>query len=146
MSSPESISRIVTKFDRLRQLTAQAERLNTLNAAVLSCLPAGLSRHARIATMRDGCLVLQADSPAWAAELRYKTPEILAALAAIPEFASIRSIRVKNRVSSEPAAAPRIERPVISQQSARSITAHAAHVKDERLRAALLRLASRAIT
>jgi hypothetical protein len=143
MNSLESVGHIVAKLDRIKQLVVRAKQLGALNDKVKACLPARLAQHTRLATVRDGCLVLQTDNAAWAADLRYKTPEILAALATAPEFASIRSIRVKNAIPTV-ALAVRFEKPFMSARSASEITAQAHGIDDQSLRAALLRLAERA--
>ena len=142
MSSLEPVSHIVTKFDRLKQLSAQARRLSQLNLTVMACLPSRLSNHTRLAAVHDGYLVLQVDNAAWAAEVRYKTPELLAALSGLPEFASIRSIRVK-KAPAVKLETRRPEGPRMSPESADSITAQAEHMADDDIRDALLKLASR---
>ncbi len=143
MSSPESIARIVTRFDRLRQLTAQATRLKALNQLLTECLPEGLAAHAQLAAVRDGCVVLQAENAAWAAQLRYKAPQILARLAESGDFGEIRSVRVRN---SMPAVrtTPAMARPVMSRAAGESISMQAAEIADPALREALLKLAARA--
>ena len=142
MNSPARLGRIVTRLTQLKQLTAQAERLEALDRLFGRDLSAALRAHVRLAAVRDGCLVVHADSAAWATQLRYRTPEIIASLPAEPEFAGVRSLRVPNRA---PAAAPppMPARARMSLDAAAAIEAQAEHVADERLRAALRRLAQR---
>ncbi|MGR8918243.1 MAG: DciA family protein [Gammaproteobacteria bacterium] len=144
MHSPESIRRIVTRFDRLKQLTDHARQLGALNEKVLALLPPRLAAHARLAKFSDGCLVLQVDSSAWAAEVRYKSPEIVAALARTPEFAGIRSVRVRTSRRSESAPPAPVARATMSTEAADALVAQADSVNDEKLSASLRRLAERA--
>ena len=59
---------------------------------------AELAAHARLVGMRDGCLVVAVDDPAWAAEVRWLTQDLLARIAADggPQLADIR-VRVVPR-------------------------------------------------
>lgn len=141
MRTPASFARIVARFGHLKQLTAQAQRLATLDRLATEILPPGLRQHARLAAIRDGCLVFHADSAAWATQLRYRTPEILARLPQQPEFDGVRSIRVRPRAQAQtPQPAPsRLQ--ALSPAAATAIKSQADSIVDERLRAALYRIA-----
>lgn len=143
MNPPLGFGRIVTRFAHLRQLTDQANRLSQLDRAMRSALPVSLVDHVRLATINDGCLVLQAESPAWATQLRYKTPEILANLHRNPDFSAIRSIRIRNELrSAEPT--PRVTTARrLGPAAAGALRAQAASTDDPALREVLLRLAGR---
>ena len=143
MSTPQSVSDIVARFSQLKQLTDRARRLGELNDRLLGCVPEGLARHVRLATVRDGCLVLQAEGSTWAAQLRFKTPEILERLKACPEFGEVKSVRVRNVVEprEKTRATPRRQ---MSRAAGTALEAEAAHTEDPRLRAALARLARHA--
>ena len=107
MSSPLGFSRIVTSFGHLRQLTEKARQLAELGTLLRAALPPTIAPHVRLATVSDGCLVLQAASPVWAAQLRFKTPEILTNLRRNPAFADVRSIRIRNDLGAvQPIASP----------------------------------------
>ena len=140
---PLGFGRIVTRFAHLRQLTDQANRLSELDRAMRNVLPANLATHVRLATINDGCLVLQAESPAWATQLRYKTPEILANLRRNPDFSAIRSIRIRNALgAAEPP--PRVSAARrLGHAAAGALRAQAASTDDAALREVLLRLAGR---
>lgn len=142
MSSPQVVSAIVTRFERLKQLTDRVARLRELEALLQKHLPSPLSQHVTLAALRDGCLVIQADGAAWSAELRYKGPEILAHLRSDPEFAGIRSIRVRNikKVSARSTNPPRA---CLSRRSAMALEEQAACTENGALREVLMRLASR---
>ena len=143
MKLPRRISLIVTKFDRLKQLCDQAVRLGELDNRLKMHVPAPLSKHIRLATIRDGLMVVHADSSAWAAQLRFKTPELLEQLADDPVFEPIRSIRIRS-VSETAPQAPIRRRPSISSESAAALEAQASSIEDSAVRDALMRLARRA--
>ena len=140
MSTPLSVLAIVSRFSQLKQLTDKANQLRDLNASLMSCVPPSLAEHVRLATVRDGCLVLQAEGSTWAAQLRFKTPEILEKLRAHPEFREVRSVRIRNVVEPRPkTVAP--ERRHMSQAAAAALRQEAQCTPDVKLRAALERLA-----
>lgn len=60
-------------------LPVQARRLVEIERQVRACLPQDLAEHCQVAGIRDGCLHLFADSPAWAARLRFQEPQIIQA-------------------------------------------------------------------
>jgi hypothetical protein len=144
MRTPASFGRIVARFGHLKQLTAQAQRLATLDRLAKEVLPPGLRQHARLAAIRDGCLVFHADSAAWATKLRYRTPEILARLPQQPEFDGVRSIRVRPQaeIQAQQPAPDRMQ--ALSPAAATAIKSQAESIGDERLRDALYRIAKHA--
>jgi len=144
MAVPPSFAGIVARFGPLKQLTAQAARLTELEAALRACLPEPLRTHVHLAAVRDGCLVLMADGPPWATQLRYRTPEILSALPAMPEFHGVRSIRVRTERAAAPATALPRAPSTMGAGAAEALEAQARSTVDGRLRAALERLARRA--
>ena len=58
----------------LDALRRHARRLLGLEKAVHQKLPSPLPEHCRVANLREGELILQADSPAWAGRLHYLAP------------------------------------------------------------------------
>ena len=144
MSSPLGFSRIVTTFGHLRQLTEKARQMGTLGGDLRAALPASIVPHVRLATITDGCLVLQAESPAWAAQLRFKTPEILASLHRHPAFAGVRSIRIRNNLDAPTAVASGPQaRLHMGRDAAAALRAQAGCTEDPQLKAALERRARR---
>ena len=140
MSTPRSVFDIVSRFSQLKQLTDRAYRLRDLNQSLMACVPLALVEHVRLATIRDGCLILQAEGSVWAAQLRFKTPEILEKLQAHPEFGGVRSVRVRNVVEPRPKLIPP-ERRHMSQATAAVLRNEARCTGDAKIRAALERLA-----
>ena len=55
----------------------RARKLSRLEQAVLQLLPAELGAHCKVLNLRNETLVLAAPSPAWAARLRFKAPDLL---------------------------------------------------------------------
>ena len=142
MELPPKVSHIVTRFGRLKQLKDETDRLRELDARLKCHVQEPLSGHMKLATIRDGCLVIHTDSPAWAARLRFKTPEILTSLADDGEFPPIRSVRIRSMTDEEPPP-PASKRPSISPDSADALAAQAAFIDDDEVRGALLRLVGR---
>ena len=140
MSAPLPILTIVTRFTQLKQLTDRATRLGELNCTLLACLPAALAPHVQLATVRDGCLVLHAEGSTWAAQLRFKAPQILEKLRALPDFSSVQSVRVRNVAKGNQSRVP-VRRALMSQVGADALRLQATCTDDDRLRAALERLA-----
>jgi hypothetical protein len=106
-------------------------------------VPPNLVAHVRLATVRDGCLVLQADGSTWAAQLRFKAPQILEQLRRLPDFSQVQSVRVRNAARAEPLER-RPPRAVMSQAGGDALRSQAACTEDGPLRAALERLARNA--
>lgn len=140
MSTPLSVFDIVARFSQLKQLTDKANRLREMNHSLLACVPAALVEHVRLATVRDGCLVLQAEGSTWAAQLRFKTPEILEKIQSNPDFREVRSVRVRNVTDPKPRERLRAHMQM-SNAAADALREEASHTSDAALRAALERLA-----
>jgi len=134
----------VATFGHLRQLTDKANRLRGQAGRVAAALPEALRAHVQLATITDGCLVLKAASAAWATQARFKTPEILARLREQPEFAGLRSIRIRTDLDPPAAEAPSPGLAAPGSAARDALLAQAADTSDPRLRAALERLARRA--
>ncbi len=136
---PVSLSRLI---DQRHGLLDQGRRIARLNAALSRLLPAGLAGHCRVANLRDGILVLAADSPAWASRLRFHADKLLKSL---NKECDLGAGRVRTIVV--PAAALPTRRPIprkpISSHTARLIEQCADGIGDPALQAALRRLARR---
>ena len=145
MSTPLSVFDIVARFSQLKQLTDKANRLREMNQSLLACVPAMLVEHVRLATVRDGCLVLQAEGSAWAAQLRFKTPEILEKIQSNPDFREVRSVRVRNVTDPKPRYLPPPHMHM-SNAAAEALRAQASYTSDAALRAALERLARHGVS
>jgi hypothetical protein len=144
VSTPLSVSAIVSRFAGLKQLTERAQRLRELDRVLVSHLPLSLAAHVRLATVRDGCVVVHADGSTWAAELRFKTPDILANLRQHPDFQDIVSLRVRNIAHHTAATETAVcAHRTLSSRAADALAAQARTTLDHRLAAALEKLSRR---
>ncbi|HEK1686656.1 TPA: DUF721 domain-containing protein [Pseudomonas putida] len=127
----------------LRLLLNQAERLEHLQRLLESQLQPAARAHCHVASWRDGCLLLVVTDGHWATRLRYQQKRLLTTLRAMEAFANLQ--RIKFQVQP-PVGAP--ARPThiteLSQQAAQSLRETAQGIDDEKLRAALERLAAHA--
>lgn len=65
---------------RVRQLLDKVEEIRCLNELLQQFLDPFLAPHCQVANYRSGCLVIMADSAAWATRLRYAFPDLLGQL------------------------------------------------------------------
>ena len=124
-------------------LLAKARSLMDLDSVVHKLLPAPLNDHCRVLTIRDKQLVLAADSPVWAARLRFHTHQLLQQLSR-HHAVKLSTVRVRVRPPDRQAVPEKLQPPrglVASSSTALKQTAQA--ISDPELKTALLRLASR---
>ena len=140
-STPHSLTEILTApAAGLRPVLSRAHWLAQLERQLPTLLPQPLADHCRAALDPDGALVLFADSPAWTTALRLQLPALKRAL---PANAAL-SLRIRT-LPQNPTPPPPPARPAhMSPAAAEALTELAAHTEDEKLGAALRRLASRA--
>ncbi len=142
-SAPSRIGNLLGRSAASR-LLAQARAFKELDALLERLIPPPLNDHSRVLSLRDATLVLAADSPVWAARLRFHTPQLVKQLRNNPAV-RVRTVQVRVRPPQSPPAA-RISLPAPRQLSARNVNTlqqTARSVSDPGLRAALMRLASR---
>lgn len=127
----------------LRGLFAQAARLSRLQALLESQLQPAAREHCHVASWHAGCLLLIITDGHWATRLRYQQRRLQRQLLAFEAFAGLERIQFKVQPS---AVAPRPpgRQLTISREAADDIRANAEHITDDKLRAALERLASHA--
>jgi len=99
--------------------------------------------HCRVASWREGCLLLIVTDGHWATRLRYQQRRLQRQLEALEEFAGLARIQFKVQPPPPPRHTPARTQP-LSSSAADSIQAAADGIRDPKLRAALERLASRA--
>ena len=71
------ISDFLDSSERLSQICNHIEKINELQIKLQKHLDSPLNKHVAVADIRQKTLVLHTDSQAWAAKLRYQTPDIL---------------------------------------------------------------------
>ncbi|HEB98439.1 MAG TPA: DUF721 domain-containing protein [Thiotrichales bacterium] len=123
------------------RLRREGEALRRLETRLRKLLPAELADHARVGQLKAKCLIIYADSPAWAARLRFLAPQLVKQLR---ETGAVKPATIQIRVL------PGTERPQpprrqasLSEDSRRLIEQTARGIDDEKLASALRRLARR---
>jgi len=142
MKQPLKINKLLGT-GRLADLLARSGDLRKMDILLAELLPAPLNAHCRILSIRNTTLVLAADSPVWAARLRFHAPQLVKQLA---QRLSTKRHTIQVRVRPpETARPPRPHKPVMRPgiQGVAALQQAAQSVSDPELKTALLRLANR---
>lgn len=141
MDKPRPITELLQRAGSATERVLQrGQFLHRLNRLVGSLLDHDSKLHCQAGNIRDGVLILYADSTAWASRLRYQTPALLTQLQHHKALATLQRIEVK--------VVPHQEKTVIyqkaklSSEAASCLHACADSVADSNLRQALQRLAA----
>ncbi|MDH1107455.1 DciA family protein [Pseudomonas otitidis] len=126
----------------LRALFDQAQRIDHLQRVLEGQLQPAAREHCRVASWRDGCLLLIISDGHWATRLRYQQRRLQRQLQALEEFANLTKIIFKVQPSRSAGRNPS-QGAALSAYAAESLQSTAEGISDPRLRAALERLASR---
>ncbi len=143
------VSRVLGGADGLmRSLFGRARRLAKIEQAVHALLDAEPRAHCRVANLYRDTLLVHADSPAWAARLRYMAPQLLRELHRLdPTLGTVRTLKVKVCPSTPPHTTPG-PRPSqakrLSPETADFIASVARTTADPGLKRVLSSLAARA--
>ena len=114
--------------------------LKRLDLMVHRRLPAPLSDHASVANYAEDTLILHVDSAAWATQLRFTTPSLMAGLRQERPLRSLRRVVVK--VRPQQVTPPlRIHRPQMSTKTSLILNELADSTNNGPLQQALRRLA-----
>lgn len=127
----------------LKALFGEARRLDRLQQLVDSQLQPAAREFCRVASWREGTLLLIVTDGHWATRLRYQQRRLQRQLQCMDEFNGLNRIQFK----VQPPDAPRYKpgpAPELSARSADNIQETARGITDPKLRAALERLASHA--
>jgi len=127
----------------LRALFGEARRLDALQRLVDSQLQPAAREFCRVASWRDGTLLLIVTDGHWATRLRYQQRRLQRQLQALEAFREL--VRIQFKV--QPPEAPRHRpgpAPALSLRAADNIQEIARGIADPKLKAALERLASHA--
>ena len=128
----------------LGRLTAAGRRLGAANTALDEFLDEPLKGRVSVARADRETLTLVAESPAWAARVRYLTPQILDHLRSRLDNSRLNRVQIVTRPTESPIEAPVRPRPQLSQKAAAIIESVAKSSQNEALAGALMRLAKRA--
>ncbi|WP_421682274.1 DUF721 domain-containing protein [Stutzerimonas urumqiensis] len=124
----------------LKALFGEAQRLDRLQRLVEAQLQAAAREHCRVASWREGILLLIVTDGHWATRLRYQQNRLLRQLRTCEEFATLAKIQFRVQPTSGTNRAPdRIPRR--SDAAAQSLEEAAEGIDDPKLRQALQRLA-----
>ena len=139
-SQISTISDYLTSSDRLSQICNHTEVIYKLQITLRKNLDDPLDKHVVVADYRQKTLVLHTDSGAWAAKLRYLTPEIITAFKG--ELPELRTIRIKVVLPDPPNQTSR--RAVkVSPDTVDGIRQVADKIADKALRSTLYNIAKR---
>ena len=142
-NKPKPIENAADPASVIGQLQLKAKRLHQLNKIFQSALPEFLTNHITLATLKDGMLVAFADSPIWATNMRYETPDVLNKLKQLNNFPEIHEIRViQGRTAGAQVTNVKKEQAQFVSESVKNLlTDQASTLKNRKLQDALHRLA-----
>jgi hypothetical protein len=145
MNNPLQIRKLLggSQYSRL---VSQARTLMALEVLLQELLPDPLRTHCQLLAIRDETLVLAADSPVWAARLRFHGPQLVKQLSR-NQTVKLRTIRIRVRPPERnvPEKRPGSMRQ-LSKNSTAALQQVAQNVSDPGLKTALLRLANRQVS
>lgn len=127
----------------LHRLIAHAECLQRASQVLRAHLDAPLAGHCQVANIKNGSVVMHADSPAWAAKLRFHVAGMLEQLNKAQSFGALRAIRIKVSPLSEVLPMALAERLTLSERASAVLKSAAQATEDSELRVVLMRLAQR---
>lgn len=141
MDKPSPINKLLHRADFPAEGVLQrGQFLHRLNSLLGSLLDDDSKLHCQVGNIRDGVLILYADSTAWALRLRYQSPALLKQLQQRKGLATLRQIEVKviprqeKEIKNQPAK--------LSNEASSCLRSCADTITDEGLRSALQRLAA----
>lgn len=144
---PMTIGRILERFATSEHVDIphKVRALAILENQILSLLPPEFATHCRVAGVRGDRLLLVADTPAWAARLRFRSAQLVKHLVEHPGRSGVVTVRtVQVRIIppvTEVKPTPRRTR--LSVENAQLLEQTARGIQDPRLAQALARLARR---
>ncbi|MGX9461011.1 DUF721 domain-containing protein [Shewanella sp. A14] len=138
---PQDLSNLVHLSGRLPELAEKAELLNNLNHYVKQMLNGPVAEQLKVANLRQGVLVIETTSAAWAARINFQKQKLLKQLQTetIPMLTAI-EVKVNPGLALAKAQ-PQANQNVLSTTAAQHIEALAEHV-DGSLGEKLKRLAA----
>ena len=136
------IASLLRKDSATGALVKQALALSDLNTLLKHHLPAKFAEHITLSTIKGRTILLLSDSAAWAAQLRYITPELVESLNTVEEFRNIQDIQVKVRPESLPIDPQRTPL-TLSRASADAINRYSSSLTNDKTREAFKRIAKK---
>jgi hypothetical protein len=142
-NEPKPIVSAADPASVIGRLRLEAKKNYKLNKIFQSVLPEFLINHIALATIRNDLLVVSADSPIWATNMRYEMPNILSKLTQLDNFPEINEIKIiQSRTANARVTIIKKEQIPIASESVRDLlTGQASTLKNRKLQNALRRLA-----
>lgn len=141
MDKPKPITELLSNTSFAAEQTLRhGEYLRRLNTLLTRILDGDSRLHCQIGNIRDGLLILFADSTAWAVRLRYQTPVLLRELKQQKGLESLQKIEI--RVMPKEEKEHTEQKVSLSSEASSCINACADNISDEKLQNALKRLAA----
>ena len=134
---------ILRQSQPLQALLGAARRLDHLQKLLEAALEPAAREHCKVASWRDGTLLLIVSNGHWATRLHYQQRRLQRLLQVLPEFAGLQKIQVKVRPPNTQVAY-QAHKTELSEAAADSLRSAAEGIGDPKLRAALERLARNA--
>lgn len=134
---------ILRQSQPLQALLGAARRLDHLQTLLDAALEPAAREHCKVASWRDGTLLLIVSNGHWATRLHYQQRRLQRLLQVLPEFAGLQKIQVKVRPPNTQVAY-QAHKTELSEAAADSLRSAAEGIGDPKLRAALERLARNA--
>ena len=142
MNNPLQINNLLGR-SQYSCLVSQTRILVALETLLQELLPEPLKAHCHLLAIREEILVLAADSPVWAARLRFHTPQLVKQLNR-SQTVKLRTIRIRVRPPEKQVPAEHRKATIPrSKNSTAALQQVAQTVSDPGLKSALLRLANR---
>lgn len=139
--SPKSIADIVSSSPIIKELRQEAKKLEHMQMFISSFVDAELMKKITIGAVGTDFIVLIADSPAWAAKIRYIVPQILENLNARAEYAAVNTIRIRTQKHDRPPPIlPTPHRLTLGSEAASALKETANSIEDDEIAKALKRL------
>ncbi len=145
MNNPLQVNKLLggSQYSRL---VSQARALLGLDVLVQELLPEALKTHCRVLSVRDGTLVIAAESPVWAARLKFHSSQLVKQLNR-QQTVKLRTVRIRVRPPERQVVTERRNKPLrLGINSATALRQAADSVSDPDLKSALLRLANRQVS
>lgn len=129
--SPQDLSHLLHLSGKLPNMVEKAELLNHLNNHVKQMIGGPVADQLKVANLREGVLVMETSSAAWAARINFQKPMLLRQLQA-ETLPMLTAIEVKvNPSLVKRADKPQIHHRHMSEAAAQHIEALAEHVDGE---------------
>lgn len=143
-ANPRQVSQILNQRPSLQHLLAEIRHQQQLLHLIQHKLPTKIASHCLAAHIQDAQLCISVDSPVWASQLRFRTPELLGELRRqMPGIANVKVRVVPPNVTTVARSnTKKVPRHACSEATIQQIQTTAEYTDEANLSAALKRLAA----